>query len=124
MSHHSFRAAVEARDHSALVDALSTDVVLHSPVTFKPFEGRDAVGTVLGAVMRVFEDFRYTDELPGDDSLALVFEARIGERDVQGVDLLRFDADGQVSDLTVLVRPLSGTLALRDAMARELGLVS
>src|SRR3712207_5435473 len=110
MSVHPFRAAVDAKDLTALVETLSPDVVFHSPVTFRPFEGRDAVGTVLAAVLEVFEGFRYTEELHGDDSLALVFEAVVGERDVQGVDLLRLGDDGLVKHLTVLVRPLSATL--------------
>ena len=122
MTAHPFRAAVEAGDLPAMIEALAPDVSFHSPVTFKPFEGRDAVAMVLGAVVQVFEDFRYTDELTGDGTLALVFEAKVGDRDVQGLDILRFDADGLIEDFTVMVRPLSAALALRDAMGRQLGL--
>jgi len=121
MAEHPFRAAVEAGDLPAMIEALAPDVSFHSPVTFKPFEGRDAVAVVLGAVVEVFEDFRYTDELAGEGTLALVFEARVGDRQLQGIDLLRFDADGLIDDFTVLVRPLSAALALRDAMGRQLG---
>ena len=124
MTAHPFRAAVEARDFPAMIETLAPEVSFHSPVTFKPFEGRDAVAVVLGAVLRVFDDFRYTDELAGDGTLALVFEAKVGDRDVQGLDFLRFDADGLIEDFTVMVRPLSATLALRDAMGRELGLAA
>jgi hypothetical protein len=121
MTTHPFRAAVEARDHPAMVAALAPEVSFHSPVTFKPFEGREAVGMVLGAVLQVFDEFRYTDELGGDGTLALVFEAKVGDREVQGIDILRFDAEGLIEDFTVMVRPLSATLALRDAMGRQLG---
>ncbi|MEA2449918.1 MAG: hypothetical protein QOG63_1850 [Thermoleophilaceae bacterium] len=121
---HPFRAAVEAKDHAAMVAALAPDVSFHSPVTFRPFEGRDATATVLGAVLQVFTDFRYTDELEGDGTLALVFEAKVGDRDVQGIDLMRFDADGLIDDFTVMVRPLSAAMALRDAMGRQLGVVT
>jgi SnoaL-like domain len=118
-----FRAAVEARDHAAMVDCLAPDVVFHSPVTFRPFEGRDAVAVVLGAVLEVFEDFRYTDELAGEGAEVLVFEARVGDRQAQGIDLLRVNRDGLIEDFTVMVRPLSAALALRDAMGRQLGLI-
>jgi hypothetical protein len=111
-----FRDAVLAQDHSAMVDALADEVVFNSPVAFLPFEGRDAVGQVLGAVMETFEDFRYTDELEGTTAHALVFSARVGEKELQGIDLLRFDDDGRIRDFTVLVRPLSGTIALAEAM--------
>jgi hypothetical protein len=122
MTPHPFRAAVESGDLPAMIDALALGVSFHSPVTFKPFEGREAVGVVLGAVVQVFEEFRYTDELARDGALALVFEAKVGDLEVQGVDLLSFGADGLIDDFTVMVRPLSATLALRDAMGRQLGL--
>ena len=118
---HPFRTAVEARDLDGMVAALAAGVTFWSPVTFKPFEGRDAVAVVLGAVLQVLEDFRYVQELSGDDALALVFEARVGERELTGVDLLRFDADGLIEDFAVMVRPLSAATALRDAMGRQLG---
>src|SRR4051794_32466957 len=111
-----FRDAALAGDHSAMVETLSDEVVFNSPVAFLPFEGRDAVGQVLAAVMRTFEDFRYTDELAGETAHALVFEARVGDKQVQGIDLLRFDSDGKIDDFTVLVRPLSATIALAEAM--------
>jgi hypothetical protein len=121
MAMHPFRRAVEAGDLPAMVDCLAADVTFHSPVTFKPFEGRDTVAVVLGAVLEVFDDFRYTDEVEGDDMLVLIFRARVGDRDVQGVDILRFDADALIEDFTVMARPLSAALALRDAMGKQLG---
>jgi SnoaL-like protein len=121
-----FRAAVEAGDHAGMVEQLAADVVFRTPVSFRPFEGREAVAHVLGAVLRVLSDFRYTDELVGENGRrhALVFEATVGDREVQGMDLLRLNDDGLIAEFTVMVRPLSATLALRDAMGRELGLVS
>jgi hypothetical protein len=120
MGHDAFRAGVEARDHEAMVAALADDVVFHSPITFKPFEGRAAVGALLGVVMGTFEDFRYTDELDSGTVKALVFEARVGDREVQGLDLLRFDEDGQILDFTVMVRPLSAAMALAEAVGKGL----
>jgi hypothetical protein len=111
-----FRDAVLAGDHPGMIDALSPAVVFNSPVAFLPFEGQDAVGQVLGAVMETFEDFRYTDELAGETAHALVFSARVGEKEIQGIDLLRFDGEGRIRDFTVLVRPLSATIALAEAM--------
>ena len=116
-----FRDAVLRRDHAAMVDALAPGVVFNSPIAFKPFEGRDAVGQVLAAVMGTFEDFRYSDELAGETAHALVFEARVGDKQVLGIDLLRFDADGKIDDFTVMVRPLSAAIALAEAMGPKVG---
>jgi len=116
-----FRVAVEAMDHAAAVATLAEDVVFHSPVTFRAFEGREATAFVPAGVMRVFTRFRYTDPLQaGDDAHALVFRADVGEREVEGIDLLRINDEDLVDDFTVFVRPLSGLNALAARMAEEL----
>ncbi len=120
MSHESFRTAVEAGDLDEMVGALADDVVFHSPITFRPFEGRESVAVLLGVVSRTFEDFRYTDELDGDGVKALVFQARVGDKQVEGLDLLRFDAAGKIADFTVMVRPLSAAMALAEAVGKGL----
>jgi hypothetical protein len=117
---HAFRTAVETRDLDGLRAALHPDVTFNSPVVHKPYEGVDAVMGLLGHVVEVLEAFRYTDELAGAGSLALVFRARVGDRDVQGLDLLRLDSAGLVTELTVMVRPMSGLLAVAEAMRARL----
>jgi hypothetical protein len=117
---HPFRAAIEARDHPAMIDTLAADVVLHSPVTFKPFEGKPAVAELFAVLLEVFEDFHYTDELDGPGVHGLVFHTRIGDRLVEGIDLLRDDAHGLIADFTVMVRPLSAAIALAEAVGPRL----
>jgi ketosteroid isomerase-like protein len=115
-----FKAAVQARDPEALTEALADDVVFRSPAVFKPYEGRDLVGAILTqGAMKVFEDFRYVDHLEEGDTAVLIFSARVGDRELDGLDLLRFDADGKVRELMVMVRPMSGLNALAEAMARR-----
>jgi SnoaL-like protein len=114
---HPFRAAVEAGDHEAAVATLHPEVLFHSPVAFKPFAGRESVAGVLKAVFETFEDFEYTDELDTDGLHALVFRARVGDKRVEGIDLLRSDDDGLITEFTVMVRPASGLMALGEAMA-------
>lgn len=116
----SFRAAVEARDLETMREALHPDVVFRSPAVFRPYEGREAVLGVLRHVLEVFEDFRYTDELVGAGTHALVFEASAGGKQVQGLDHLRLDDDGLVTELVVMIRPLSGLMALAQEMGARL----
>jgi limonene-1,2-epoxide hydrolase len=119
---HPFAAALEARDMDAAIALLSQDVVFRSPVVFKPYHGRDAVAAILHAVSRVFEDFRYVREIGAPDASdhALVFHARVGERQIEGSDFLHLDEDGSIDELVVMVRPLSAALALADAMKAQL----
>jgi hypothetical protein len=116
----SFRDAVEAGDLDGMEAALHPDVTFHSPVVFKPYEGREAVMALLSLVAQVFEEFRYVDELQGDGTTCLVFKARVGDRDLDGIDYLRHGQDGLVTELTVMVRPYSAATALRDAMGAKL----
>jgi hypothetical protein len=115
-----FRAAAESKDFSAIDELFSEDVVFRSPVVFKPYEGREAVALLLGAVAQVFEDFRYTDQLETGDSAALFFSARAGDRELDGIDYLHFGEDGRIDRMAVYVRPMSGVHALADAMKRQL----
>ena len=104
----------------AAVALLADDVVFRSPAVFKPYEGKETVATILRTVFGVFEDFRYTDELSGDDAHGLVFEARVGDRSLQGIDLLRTGDDGRIAEFTVMVRPASGLIALAERMGPAL----
>lgn len=114
-----FRAAVEAMDMDAALATLSPDVVFHSPAVFHEYRGIEAVGGLLRIVAETFEDFRYTDQLSGDDDApvhALIFRARVGDRELEGMDLVRVGADGLIEDFTVMIRPLSGLVALAQAL--------
>jgi hypothetical protein len=114
---HPFRSSVEARDVDGMVAAFTPDARLYSPVAHKPFEGRDAIRQVFVALFETFEDFHYTDELDGGDVHVLIFHARVGDKELQGLDLLRMNDDGLIQELTVMVRPASGLMALGQAMA-------
>jgi SnoaL-like domain len=112
-----FVEAVERRDAEAVRDALADDIAFRSPVVFRPYQGRDLVATILTeGAMKVFEDFGYRDRFESGDAAALVFAARVSDREVDGLDLLRFDAAGKIRELTVMVRPMSGVHALAEAM--------
>ena len=108
-----FRSAVEAGNLEGMLATFADDAVLHSPVTFKPFEGRAAIAQLLAILFEVFQDFKYSDELEAEDGTrALIFNARVGDRNLQGLDLIRFDDSGLIRDLPVMVRPRSALEAL------------
>jgi hypothetical protein len=120
MKSDAFKAAAENKDFSAVPELFSENPTFRSPAVFAPYEGREAMGAVLGAVVQVFEDFRYLDQVETGDTAVLVFEAMVGDRQVNGVDVLRFDEDEKISELMVMIRPLSGLNALVEKMAEKL----
>jgi SnoaL-like domain len=118
---HSFRAAAESHDIDALVATLAPDVVLHSPVTFAPYTGKESVAALLRLVSEAQDGWRCITETRGPDGvIGFVFRTRVGNRELEGLDLLRFDADGLIADLTVMIRPLSGLIALAEAIGPRL----
>jgi hypothetical protein len=115
-----FRRAAESKDFSKVEELFSPEVVFRSPAVFGPYSGLDAMRALLGTVAEVFEDFRYVDQVETGDTAVLVFEARVGDRQLDGVDVLRFGDDGLIAEMMVMIRPLSGLNALAEEMGRRL----
>jgi len=117
---HPFRRAAEAKDLHLLTEALREDVVLHSPILFRGFEGREVVSQVLTHVAATLEDLTYTDELAEGNTVCLRFKAQVGDRELEGIDFLELDDDGKVAELTVFMRPLSAITAFNEQMKARL----
>jgi SnoaL-like domain len=124
MKSDAFRQAAESKDFSKGEELFSPDVVFRSPAVYAPYSGLDALRVILPTVAEVFEDFRYVDQVETGDTAVLVFEARVGDKQLNGVDILRFGEDGRIAEMTVMVRPFSGLQALMEEMGRRLGAVS
>jgi len=116
---HPFRRAAEGKDLELMRETLAEDVVLHSPVLFRGFEGREVVLAVLSHVIAVLEDFAYLDELAESDRVVLRFRARVGDRELEGIDYLELDGDGRVTELTVFMRPFSAVTAFNERMTER-----
>ena len=119
---HPFANAVLADDHDAALATIADDVVFRSPAVHKPYHGKENVDGILRLVATVFENFRYTAEWRDGATSILFFEAEVGDRALQGVDILEENTDGLVERFTVMIRPLSGLQAVAAAMAQRLGI--
>jgi hypothetical protein len=113
------RRALETRDAAAVEALLADDVVFRSPALFKPYAGRAATMVFLRAAMETFEEFRYVGAYAEDNGRGhvLMFAASVGGRELEGADFIRLDETGRVSDFRVMIRPMSGLIALAEAMA-------
>ena len=115
------REPMLARDADALIATLSEDVVLHSPIIDVPFRGIDEVGDLYRALLEAFDEFEYGFELDTDEGLAFSWTALVDGTRAEGVDIVRFDDAGKVSELKVFMRPLNGIAAFVDATGPRLG---
>jgi len=120
--HHPFRQAIESGDVELLRDTLHEDVVLHGPVLFRPFTGRDTALQVLANVNDILTDVSYTHEATEPGAVALRFRAQVGDREVEGINFLEVDEDGRVRTVTAFMRPMSALNAFSQQMAERLGI--
>lgn len=117
-----WHAMVAAQDLAGLPALLDAQAVFRSPMAFKPYAGAPTVNLILNTVIKVFEDFTYHRELASADGLSVVleFSARVGDRELKGIDMIRFDESGKIVDFEVMIRPMSGLQALGGEMAKRL----
>ena len=116
------REAIEAQDRQRYTALLAEDVRFFSPIEAEASVGREAASMVLSTVFEeVFEDFRYVEQLDGEDLHLLVFQARVRDVPLEGVDLLKLDGEGLVREFTVMIRPLEAIQAIGQEMSRRMG---
>ena len=112
---------VMTRDMSILNELLAEDVVFRSPVAFNPYPGKQVVFFILSNVIQVFEDFTYHREFYTEDGLNVVleFSANVSGKSLKGIDMIRFNEQGQIVDFEVMIRPKSGLTALAEKMGER-----
>lgn len=111
---------VATKHTSRLGDLLADDILFYSPVFWKPKQGKMAAFIILSTVIEVFEEFTYHREWLMGNDWALEFSARVGEKEIKGIDLITFDEAGKIVRFEVLIRPLNGLQALGMEMGQRL----
>jgi hypothetical protein len=116
------RAAMEARDRVAVVDAFAEDAVLRSPFTDNlTFTGRKELDGLVAVILEVLEDLTYTDELHAANTAVLVGHARVDGVRLEFSDHLKLRDDGLIDEMTVFFRPLPATTAALRRFGEGLG---
>lgn len=112
--------AVFEKDSSILRDLLDENVEFHSPTLWQPKLGRDVTQYILQTVGEIFQDFEYHREWVDGDSFALEFSARIDDKSIKGIDLIRWNDDGKIVHFEVMLRPLNGLNLMFEKMTAKL----
>jgi hypothetical protein len=101
---------------------LADDVVFYSPVLFKPQNGKALATFYLAGALLVLgnDEFRYVREIVGEHDAVLEFETRVDGLYVNGVDLVRWNEHGQVTEFKVMLRPLKAIQLVQMKMAELL----
>ncbi|HPS59516.1 MAG TPA: nuclear transport factor 2 family protein [Spirochaetota bacterium] len=114
-----WHSVVFEKNMESLKELLSDKITFYSPVVFKPKNTRVEAMFVLSNVIEVFKDFKYHREFIDGKNWALEFSANVGDKSVKGIDLIEFDDNGQIVNFEVLIRPLSGLIALGEDMNKR-----
>lgn len=116
-----WHAVIELKDPALLDDLLADEVVFRSPAVFAPQEGKALTAGYLRAALKVLgPSLRYVSQWHDQSSAVLEFEADLDGIYVEGVDILRWNAEGKLVSFTVMVRPLRGLQKLVELMALQL----
>jgi predicted GNAT superfamily acetyltransferase len=110
------------RNARGLADLVADDCVFHSPVVHTPQAGKARTCMYLGAAFQVFYNptFRYVREVIGERDAVLEFELTVDGIYVNGVDMIRWNEAGLITDFKVLIRPLQGLNVIHQKMAAML----
>lgn len=111
---------VSEKDLDALSRILADDVSIGAPPYWARMQGRDLVHHLLGLIVNTIEGFTYRREWQKGSELALEFTGRIGECELQGMDLISLDDRGLIQNLDVLIRPANAIDLLRETLAPQM----
>jgi SnoaL-like domain len=112
----------KARSSAGLDDLLAEDVVFESPVVHTPQRGKAITKAYLGAALGVLgnETFRYVGFWRAERSAVLEFRSTIDGIEVDGVDIIAWNAEDRIVSFKVMARPWKGLEVLRAKMAEML----
>ncbi len=118
----SWHQLLATQDAKRLQTLIAANAVFHSPVVHTPQIGRTLTTLYLSAAFKVFynDTFRYVREVVGPTDAILEFEVEIDGIKVNGVDMMKWNTDGQIVDFKVMLRPLKAVNLIHQKMAAML----
>ena len=113
---------LESKDSNFLDEILDDSCVFTSPIVFKPIEGKEMSKLYLMGAGQTFDmrRFKYVRELVDGLDTVLEFETYIDDISVNGVDIIRWNEEGRITEFKVMIRPLQAIGALQKKMSEAL----
>ena len=114
-----WHAVLANRDMALLQNILADNVVFHSPVVHTPQQGKQLCMAYLGAAAHVLgtPDFKYLREVISERVAVLEFVTELDGIVINGVDIIEWDDNNQITDSKVMVRPLKAIGVVHQKMA-------
>ena len=101
---------------------MADEVVFRSPIVHTPQVGRARTTMYLTGALHVLgnDDFTYVREVVDGANAVLEFTTTIDGIEVNGVDMIEFNDDGQIVDFKVMLRPMKGIQIVGQKMVEML----
>ena len=105
---------IESGQTDQLDDMLSEDAVFYSPAVFSPQRGRALTAAYLRAAEQMFSttNFHYVEKWYGHNSAVLHFAANVDGLSLEGIDMIHWNDAGQITTVTVMIRPFKALQAV------------
>ena len=113
---------VEESDAQGLDALIADDAVFYSPVVHSPQIGKALTKKYLAAAFHVFfnDSFRYVRELTSERDAVLEFEVQLEGITVNGVDMIKWNDEGKITEFKVMLRPLKAVNLIHQKMGAML----
>ncbi|WP_298782118.1 hypothetical protein [uncultured Polaribacter sp.] len=113
---------LETRNIDGLKNLIADEAVLYSPVVFTPIKGKFMVSMYLTAAAKIIANgyFKYIREVCDEENALLEFETEISDVSVNGIDMIKFNEEGQLKEIKVMIRPLKAINIVHQKMGEYL----
>jgi hypothetical protein len=113
---------VASKDLDKLESIVHPEAVFRSPMAFKPYGPAPALLMALRTVITIFEDFTYHRQFSSADGhdIVLEFSATVQDKQLKGIDMIRFDDAGRIVEFEVMIRPFNALQVLGAEMGARL----
>lgn len=112
----SYSQALAAFDQEAILASLSDEVTIRVAVHDEPLRGKDTASFLFGVLTRELTPFELTEEIVEGDKSIVLFETSLRGQRAHGLNVVKYQPDGLVTELTVFFRPLAAMQLVADVI--------
>jgi hypothetical protein len=102
-----YSQALAAFDHASILASLSNDVTIRFAVHDEPLRGKDTADFLFGVLTQELSPFKLVAEIVEADKSVVLFETSLRGKPAHGLNVVEYQPDGLVRELTVFFRPLA-----------------
>jgi hypothetical protein len=115
---HEFTAAMQRKDLETMLNHMSEDVVLKTPLVAAPLKGKAALRPVVQALLGIVDTFDFREIMQGPQHVSSFFTVTVEGIELEAMDYWRLGATGLIEEMTVLWRPLPSVVKLQRLLDR------